>query len=157
MKKEINNNNKPRHFAGILSHLRPQSLRIILTFSIIAASILSCKDSSDKDSKPPQIKDKTLLVGNWLRTDSDYLIKIEAVNDDGTLLAKYFNPNPINVGKANWEAISGDLKIIVELRDVNYPGSTYTLNYIPDRDMLAGKYYQAVEGLTFYVEFNRSR
>ncbi len=79
------------------------------------------------------------------------------MNDDGTLAAKYFNPNPINVGKANCDVSSGSLKIIVELRDVNYPGSTYTLTYLPDRDMLAGEYFQAVEGLTFYVEFSRDK
>ncbi|MBK9099270.1 MAG: hypothetical protein IPM14_14355 [bacterium] len=78
------------------------------------------------------------------------------MNEDNTLDAKYFNPYPINVGKASWQHISGNIKIIVELRDVNYPGSTYTLNYLPDRDILAGDYYQAVEGLTFYVEFARS-
>ena len=71
------------------------------------------------------------------------------------MLAQYFNPKPINVETANWESISGDLKIIIEMKDVNYPGSTYTLNYLPDKDMLAGEYYQAVEGLTFYVEFTR--
>jgi hypothetical protein len=79
------------------------------------------------------------------------------VNENGTLAAQYFNPNPINVGKATWEESNGSLKIIVELRDMNYPGSTYTLNYLPDRDMLAGEYYQAVEGLTFYVEFTRNK
>jgi len=48
-------------------------------------------------------------------------------------------------------------ELTVELRDVNYPGSTYTLNYLPDRDILAGDYYQAVQGLTFYVEFVRKK
>jgi hypothetical protein len=101
--------------------------------------------------------DKNTLIGDWVRTDADYLIRITKVNDDGTMTAQYFNPNPINVGKANWEASYGNLKIVVEMRDVNYPGSTYTLNYLLDRDMLAGEYYQAVEGLTFYVEFGRSK
>lgn len=101
--------------------------------------------------------DKNTLAGDWARTDADYLIRITKVNDDGTMTAQYFNPNPINVGKANWEASYSNLKIVVEMRDVNYPGSTYTLNYLPDRDMLAGEYYQAVEGLTFYVEFTRSK
>ena len=58
---------------------------------------------------------------------------------------------------ANWESSYGNLKIIIELRDINYRGSTYTLNYLPDRDMLAGEYYQAVERLTFYVEFARNK
>jgi hypothetical protein len=58
---------------------------------------------------------------------------------------------------ANCDSSYGNLKAIVEMRDVNYPGSIYSLNYLPDRDILAGEYYQAVEGLTFYVEFARNK
>ena len=47
--------------------------------------------------------------------------------------------------------------VTIVLRDVNYPGSKYSLNYLPDRDILAGEYFQAVEGLTFYVEFARDK
>ncbi|TFG99176.1 MAG: hypothetical protein E4H13_09145 [Calditrichales bacterium] len=83
------------------------------------------------------------------------MINLSKVNDDGSLEAHYFNPNPINVGKATWMESNGDLKVVIELRDVNYPGSTYRLNFLPDRSMLAGEYFQAVEGLTFYVEFLR--
>ena len=101
--------------------------------------------------------DKISLIGDWVRTDASYLIRISKVNDDGSMSAQYFNPNPINVGKANWESSYGNLKIIVELRDINYPGSIYTLSYLPDKDMLAGEYYQAVEGVTFYVEFTRNK
>jgi len=57
----------------------------------------------------------------------------------------------------NWESSYGNLKVIIELRDINYPGSKYTLSYLPDRDILSGEYYQAVEGLTFYVEFARNK
>ena len=135
---------------------------VILAASTIAINLSSCKDSPEKVipekvSKTINKPDNKLLVGNWLRTDAGYRILISEVNDDGTLASQYFNPNPINVGKANWEESNGSLKIIIELRDVNYPGSTYTLNYIPDRDILAGEYYQAVEGLTFYVEFTRDK
>ncbi len=101
--------------------------------------------------------DKNLLVGDWVRTDASYMIKINNVIEDGTLESQYFNPRPINVESANWEEYKGDLKIIVVLRDINYPGSKYSLNYLPDRDILAGEYYQAVEGMTFYVEFIRNK
>jgi hypothetical protein len=37
-------------------------------------------------------------------------------------------------------------QVVVELRDVNYPGSTYTLTYDPGTDRLTGTYYQAVAG-----------
>jgi len=134
-----------------------KALHIILTLSIVFILLLSCKDSPEKDYKPKLKTDNSVLVGNWVRTDASYLVKIIKVNEDRTLEAQYFNPNPINVGKANWEESYGSLKIIIELRDVNYPGSTYTLSYLPDRDVLAGDYYQAVEGITFYVEFSRSK
>jgi len=112
---------------------------------------------NDSGTSGKKTVNKNSLIGDWVRTDADYLIRITAVNNDGTITAQYFNPNPINVGRANWEQSYGNLKAIVEMRDVNYPGSTYTLNYLPDRDMLAGEYYQAVEGLTFYVEFMRQK
>jgi preprotein translocase subunit YajC len=134
-----------------------KALHIILLLSIVVIILFSCKDSAEKDSKPKIKTDNSVLVGDWVRTDASYLVKIIKVNEDRTLDAQYFNPNPINIGKANWEESYGNLKIIIELRNVNYPGSTYTLNYLPDKDLLAGNYYQAVEGLTFYVEFTRNR
>jgi len=99
-----------------------------------------------------------LVIGlEQMQVISSYLIKIIKLNEDGTLETQYFNPKHINVGDANWEESHGNLKITVELRDVNYPGSKYTLSYLPDRDILAGDYYQAVEGLNFYVEFVRNK
>lgn len=116
---------------------------------------ISCDNKTENKSQIVQKTDKTKIIGEWLRTDSDYMIKIAAVNDDGLLLAQYFNPNPINVGKAEWLSSDGFIKIYLELRDENYPGSNYNLTYIPERDMMVGDYFQAVEGLTFYVEFSR--
>jgi len=115
------------------------------------------RNGADTERKNKNAVDKNTLTGDWIRTDAQYLIRITKINEDGTMTAQYFNPNPINVGRANWEENYGNLRIIVEMQDVNYPGSTYTLNYLPDRDILAGEYYQAVEGLTFYVEFSRKK
>ncbi|NWG29854.1 MAG: hypothetical protein HXY48_15165 [Ignavibacteriaceae bacterium] len=123
---------------------------------IIVFVVILIKEPSETDSGNKKVTDKNVLVGEWIRTDADYRIQISKVNEEGTLAANYFNPNPINVGMAKWEQSYGNIRIIIELRDVNYPGSTYTLNYLPDRDILAGDYYQAVEGLTFYVEFVRN-
>ena len=136
--------------------------KIILTLGaavilIVLVVVLTNKQFTESNTTGIKTTDENLLVGDWIRTDASYLVKIIKVNEDRTLDAQYFNPNPIKVGKANWEESYGNLKIIIELRDVNYPGSTYTLNYLPDRDMLAGDYYQAVEGLTFYVEFARNK
>jgi hypothetical protein len=49
------------------------------------------------------------------------------------------------------------VKVFVELRDVNYPGSTYTLTYDPASDQLKGIYYQAVEQQRFPVAFFRAK
>lgn len=135
---------------------RKNTLKFILLLILISITILSCNKSTEEKNISDKNTDNSVLIGNWLRTDSDYRINISGVNGDFTLDAQYFNPQPINVGKASWEESYGNLKLTIELRDANYPGSTYTLNYLPDRDMLAGEYYQAVEGLTFYVEFARS-
>ena len=129
----------------------------LLVFSLFVIIIYLINNSQNNIRSTGKAVDKNLLAGDWVRTDASYLVKIIKVNDDRSLDAQYFNPNPINVGKANWEESYGNLKIMIELRDVNYPGSTYTLNYLPDRDILAGDYYRAVEGITFYVEFTRNK
>jgi hypothetical protein len=127
---------------------------IILIVTLIILITQSTKDTSQSNKK---VIEKQLLVGEWVRTDAGYLIKIINVKVDGTLEAQYFNPNPINVGNATWQENYGNLEVIVELKDVNYPGSIYTLSYLPDRDVLAGNYFQAVQGLNFYVEFARNK
>jgi len=129
----------------------------LLAVVLIVIIIYLINNSQETNRSTGKAVSENLLVGDWVRTDASYLVKIIKVNDDRSLEAQYFNPNPINVGKANWEESYGNLKIMIELRDVNYPGSTYKLSYLPDRDILAGDYYQAVEGLTFYVEFTRNK
>ena len=107
----------------------------------------------------PTNPDKDLLIGRWTRTDSEgaYVIEIKSANVDGKLNAGYFNPNPIKVGYAEWQNKNGKLVVVVELRDVNYPGSTYTLTFLSAENRLTGNYYQAVEGTNFDVEFVRAR
>ena len=99
--------------------------------------------------------DQNQLVGNWVRTDGGYELEIKSATADGKLEAGYFNPNPIHVGRAEWQNKNNSLIIIVELRDKNYPGSTYTLEFVPSEDKLVGNYFQAVEGVNFDVKFTR--
>jgi len=95
------------------------------------------------------------LVGSWLRADGGYVIAVEAATADGRLDAAYYNPSPINVARAEWRDAGGGLDVFIELRDVNYPGATYTLRYLPDRDLLVGQYVQPLVGETFEVGFAR--
>jgi len=100
---------------------------------------------------------QTMLKGKWQRSDGNYYLEILSVMSDSTLNAGYFNPNTINVEKGEWTIRGGRLYLRVILRDLNYPGSTYSLGYDPDNDLLAGKYYQAVEGVYYDVVFSRVR
>ncbi|RLA20580.1 MAG: hypothetical protein DRQ56_02835 [Gammaproteobacteria bacterium] len=51
----------------------------------------------------------------------------------------------------------GLLKLFIKLQDRGYPGSTYTLYYYPEKDALAGFYYQASSGQTYEVVFLRKK
>jgi hypothetical protein len=95
------------------------------------------------------------LRGRWLRDTGGYIIEIRNVEPGGKLDAAYFNPRSIHVGRAEAAQQGGAVKVSVELRDVNYPGSTYTLTYDSKNDRLVGRYYQAVTGETFDVYFVR--
>ena len=44
---------------------------------------------------------------------------------------------------------------MIELRDVNYPGCTYTLEHNMQTDQLFGQYYQAAVQETYEVVFSR--
>ncbi len=104
-------------------------------------------------SAPATAADYSPLVGKWQRSDGDYIIEILSAAPDGKLEAKYYNPGPINVGKAMGMIDGGKLTALVELRDVNYPGSTYRLRH--DVNKMTGEYFQATQGETFQVEFTR--
>jgi hypothetical protein len=97
------------------------------------------------------------LVGKWQRPDGGYVLEIRSATAEGKLEAGYFNPNSINVARAQWELKEGQPQVFVELRDVNYPGSTYTLVYQPASDQLAGIYFQAAMRERFDVVFDRMK
>jgi len=97
------------------------------------------------------------LVGRWVRPDGGYVLDIRSAQAGGRLDAVYLNPRSIKVSRAEWRREDGRLLVSVELLDVNYPGSTYSLRYVPDQDRLVGDYYQAVQRQTFDVEFVRQK
>jgi hypothetical protein len=103
----------------------------------------------------PKQADYGKLVGDWGRTDGDYIIRISAVNPDGTTQAAYFNPNPIHMASAKASAQNNRVKLFIELQDTGYPGCTYNLLYDPQQDILTGIYYQAAIQENFNVAFVR--
>jgi hypothetical protein len=97
------------------------------------------------------------LIGKWIRSDGGYTIEVFSATKDGKLDAGYFNPNPIHVDKSEWKISENILYMRVILKDINYPGSTYVLRYIPDNETLAGNYFQAVEKTNYDVIFSRKK
>lgn len=95
------------------------------------------------------------IKGRWLRQDGGYVILIEDIKPEGNLKVFYFNPREINVSRANWKYEDNRIHIFIELRDVNYPGSTYKLLYTTEQNVLIGTYFQAVHKQTFNVRFKR--
>ena len=113
----------------------------------------------DPSSKPnvPHVMPAHLrkLVGRWVRPDGGYVIHIRQVDADGSLQAAYFNPRPIHVSQAQVTQKEGEIQILIELRDIGYPGATYALTYNAKHDVLAGLYHQPAVGQTFDVAFER--
>ena len=95
------------------------------------------------------------LEGRWQRGDGGYILDIKTAAADGKLSAAYLNPRPINVARAEASLAGDALGVFIELRDVNYPGSTYDLTYDPAGDRLRGTYFQAALRETYEVEFER--
>ena len=96
------------------------------------------------------------LEGRWVREEGGYVLVLQDIMPDGSLKAFYLNPRNINVHVASWKFEEERLFLYVELRDVNYPGSNYTLMYRVGMDVLWGSYYQAVQKQTMDVYFVRS-
>ena len=95
------------------------------------------------------------LIGNWVRTDGGYTLRVRDIKAGGTVDVGYFNPGKINVAEANVSMQEERVKLFVKLQDKGYPGSTYTLYYSAEKDAFSGFYYQAAIKQTFEVVFIR--
>jgi len=123
------------------------ALTVVVMVGIVAAVALLRGERAGFDT----------LNGRWLRLDGGYVLDIRAVDPSGKIDAIYLNPNLINIAKAEATRDGSTLKVFVELRAPNYPGSTYTLTYDPQQDQLRGTYFQAVQQQRFDVSFVRMK
>lgn len=101
--------------------------------------------------------DQRLLVGEWSRIGTPSKIKITEALDNGKLVLAYFNLKSIATGKTYWLVKGTFLSLYVELLDENNPGSNYKFNYNGERDVLVGDYFEVVDGVTYPVEFVRTK
>ncbi|MFC1516856.1 hypothetical protein ACFL7E_08905 [Thermodesulfobacteriota bacterium] len=125
------------------------TIRLTIVLLALFLSAVPAVVFADESFKP--------LVGRWQRTDGGYIIDIRNIALDGKMAAGYFNPRPINVEQAHASMDKGHIKVEMTLRDVGYPGSAYTLVYVPEKDALLGYYYHAVSGQNFDVFFVRMK
>ena len=58
------------------------------------------------------------LIGRWQRTDGGYVIEILSIAPDGKMAARYFNPSPIHVSRAEASKDKEHIKVEVELREI---------------------------------------
>jgi hypothetical protein len=128
-----------------------------IAFALQMTSECSAQAKKEAAAGTKDGKGFDLLKGRWLRPDGGYIIQVRSVDASGKMEAGYFNPRPINVSKAQATKESGKIKVFVELSDVGYPGSTYTLTYDPKEDVLRGVYYQAAMKQSFDVYFTRMK
>ena len=97
------------------------------------------------------------MLGNWLRSDGTYRLELRGAEAGGVVRAGYFNPKLINVSRSVWMRGPEGLRVIVELNDVGYPGSTYILSYESTADRLVGIYNQGGTGQSFEIDFVRMK
>jgi hypothetical protein len=95
------------------------------------------------------------IKGKWMRADGGYVLEFKQLKANNELDVAYFNPNPIHVGKARMYEERGFTKVFVELQDVNYPGSRYTLILNADKNQLVGNYFQATQQVDYEVAFEK--
>jgi hypothetical protein len=152
MSKSQRNKRRPRPAAHAAAGRRLPLLAagILLAVAALAAGGYWWNQASQPDTTTYQ-----MLKGRWQRNDGGYVIDIRSVEPGGKLTAGYFNPRPINVAKAEASRDGETVRVFIELRDVNYPGSTYTLTFDPAADRLSGTYFQAIERVTYDVYFTR--
>ena len=134
--------------------MRMQTLkRTAFFFAIGLACVFLLSPPAFAQAQP----DFATLQGRWVRTDGGYVIEIKSVDAGGRIQAAYYNPNPINVSRAEAARSGAAVTVFIELRGSGYPGSTYTLIHDPKSDELKGIYHHAGLQKNFEVVFIRGR
>jgi len=137
----------------MLPNSRKRSLLLPTIVCLVVLMLLS--GSVVTVASAPLTPDMLAVQGRWIRSDAPYIIELSR-SEDGSLAAAYFNPRPIHVGRTELGEQDGVVQVLIELQDVNYPGSTYILAYDRSQDRLVGWYFHAGSQQTFDVRFIRS-
>ena len=121
--------------------------QLFIIFLFTASAFLVHSQSAETDYQK--------IIGRWVRSDGGYVLDLKKVRFDESIEVAYFNPNPINVSRAEAKSQDGEIYIYIELRDVGYPGSNYKLIYKSEIDSLIGIYHHAGIKQDFEVLFGK--
>jgi len=110
--------------------------------------------ASNPQSNSSDYKD---LIGYWIRPDGGYTLVINGVDDAGNMNAQYYNPKSINVAEAKASLESDRTNIYIEMQDVGYPGSSYSLTLDSEARRLVGTYYHAISKKNIQIYFVRGK
>lgn len=147
--------NRRGSFLGLVLAL---ALSLMMGSSLGHGAPSTAPPAAQESAKPSEAKTEfENLKGRWLRPDGGYVIDLSEIDASGKMVAAYFNPRPINVSRAEASREGTAIKVFLELRDVNYPGATYTLAYDPHSDQLKGSYFQPALQQSFDVVFVRMK
>jgi hypothetical protein len=149
---------------GMLGVMK-QAMMVVLPVAVLTWWLAGCGQASNQTAVEtlagtnqatlPAKPEFQKLLGRWERPDGGYVLEFRAVDGVGNLDTGYFNPAPIKVERAAAVVEAGNTKVFIVLRDVNYPGSTYSLTYDAAADQLFGQYFQATQQQTYDVTFGR--
>ncbi len=104
-----------------------------------------------------RIPEKSDFFGEWVRSDGTYRLTIEKTKTGKGVVAKYFNPKPINVESAEFHERDYNIILTIVLRDEGYPGSTYRLAFDSSYRILAGAYLMPQSGQQHEVYFEPAK
>ena len=128
---------------------------VVLFVWLFCGPALAAEDPNTQESRGFTAAKQ--IEGRWFRANGGYVLILQDIKPDGSIKAFYLNPRSINVHEATWKFEDERIFLYVEMRDVNYPGSNYTLMYRAANDALWGSYYQAVQKQTMNVNLVRSK
>jgi hypothetical protein len=136
----------------------------VIVSMILSMALLGCGKGEKATEAKAGVKEEAKvqltgafekIKGKWVRSDGGYVLEFKQLLQNNTLEAAYFNPSPIHVGKARIYEERGFTKVFVELQDVNYPGSRYTLILNVEKNQLVGNYFQATQQVDYEVAFDK--
>ncbi|MBF0239323.1 MAG: hypothetical protein HQM12_16600 [SAR324 cluster bacterium] len=139
--------------ATVLNYYRPETAS-----SPTKVNIDRVEKRKETHQSPPPITypatiDQEKLIGRWFRIDGRYVLEIKKVHPKGQLDAAYYNPRSIHIAESRIFQESSREKLFIKFQDEGYQGSSYTLDYEPQRNLLIGTYYHATLKQKFEVVF----